>query len=116
VQAITGVGPRRATKILQAYGILNGRLGGRARNLIPIDISNAQEPRVNARDLHARLESKQDFSTWVKNRVEQCDLFENEHYGVFNKFIVNPAGGRWGKITPHSLLAKFGEQRMRSGK
>ena len=40
------------------------------------------------------MESKQDFSHWVKNRVEQCDLVENEDYGVFDKFIENSQGGR----------------------
>ena len=44
--------------------------------------------------MHAALESKQDFSHWVRNRVEQCDLVENEDYGVSDKFIENLQGGR----------------------
>lgn len=32
---------------------------------------------VNARDLHKWLESKQDFSTWIKKRIKQCRFIEN---------------------------------------
>lgn len=35
---------------------------------------------VNARDLHAFLGSKQRFSDWIKNRIEQYDLIEGEDY------------------------------------
>lgn len=52
------------------------------------------EPRVSLRDVHASLESKQEFSHWVKNRVEQCDLVKDQDYGVYDKFIENPHGGR----------------------
>lgn len=39
---------------------------------------------VNARDLHQGLESKQDFSTWVKKRLADCMFRENEDYVVFD--------------------------------
>lgn len=61
--------------------------------LIPINESNGKQA-VNARDLHAFLESKQDFSTWIKNRIEKYDLVENVDYVVFHKFMENPNGGR----------------------
>jgi len=35
---------------------------------------------VNARELHAFLGSKQDFSTWIKNRIEQYDFVENQDF------------------------------------
>lgn len=35
---------------------------------------------VNARELHAFLESKQDFSTWIKNRIEKYEFVENQDY------------------------------------
>ena len=35
---------------------------------------------VNARELHAFLQSKQDFSTWIKNRIEQYDFVENQDF------------------------------------
>lgn len=49
---------------------------------------------VNARDLHKALESKQDFSNWIKARIDKLGLIEGIDY-VFNKFIENLiAGGR----------------------
>ena len=43
---------------------------------------------VNARELHAFLESKQDFSTWIKNRIEKYDFVENHtsRYGSTKKW------------------------------
>lgn len=35
---------------------------------------------VNARELHAFLESKQDFSTWIKVRIDQYGFIENQDY------------------------------------
>lgn len=49
---------------------------------------------VSARELHAFLESKQDFSTWIKNRIDRYDLVENVDFIVFHKFVENPNGGR----------------------
>lgn len=49
---------------------------------------------VSARELHAFLESKQDFSTWIKSRIEKYGLVENQDYEVFHNFMENPSGGR----------------------
>jgi anti-repressor protein len=49
---------------------------------------------VSARELHTFLESKQDFSNWIKNRIEKYGFIEGEDYEVFNKFIENLSGGR----------------------
>lgn len=49
---------------------------------------------VNARELHQFLESKQDFSNWIKNRIEKYGFVENQDFEVFDKFIGNPQGGR----------------------
>ena len=50
---------------------------------------------VNARELHTFLESRQDFSTWIKNRIEQYDFVEGvdfvsmeaapQNYGAGNR-------------------------------
>jgi len=37
---------------------------------------------VNARDLHTFLESKQDFSNWIKNRMEKYWFEENEDFSI----------------------------------
>lgn len=67
----------------------NNNLGA----LLPINENNGQRA-VNARDLHSFLESKQDFSTWMKNRIEQYGFVENQDYQVFHKIMENPKGGR----------------------
>ena len=54
--------------------------------LISISINESGIKTVNARDLHAFLESKQDFSTWIKARVDQYGFVENEDFTV-HKFV-----------------------------
>ena len=62
--------------------------------LIKITENNGKKA-VNARDLHEFLESKKDFSSWIKDRIERYDFVENEDYVV--------------------LLPKVGEQTGRGG-
>jgi len=42
---------------------------------------------VSARELHAFLESKQDFSNWIKNLIEKYGFIESQDYASFNKII-----------------------------
>ena len=62
---------------------------------------------VSARELHSFLESRQDFSTWIKNRIERYEFAENTDYLLpktgelenkgFISFLVatkKPNGGR----------------------
>jgi len=49
---------------------------------------------VNARELHAFLESKQDFSTWMKYRIAQYDFVENVDFVSFPQIYGKPQGGR----------------------
>lgn len=63
------------------------------KELIPITEHNGQKA-VSARELHSFLESKQDFSTWIKNRIKKYDLVEGQDYEVFHNFMENPNGGR----------------------
>ena len=61
--------------------------------LIPISENNGKRA-VSARDLHAFLESKQEFANWIKNRIDKYDLVEDVDYVVFDKSVKNPNGGR----------------------
>ena len=55
-------------------------------------IGGEEQQTVNARDLWTALESKQDFSTWIKNRLAD---FTNGRDYVFHKIVENlPQGGR----------------------
>lgn len=49
--------------------------------LIPIK-NNDGRTVANARDLHEFLESRKDFSSWIKDRIERYDLVENEDYVI----------------------------------
>lgn len=48
-------------------------------------INGAEVNSVNARDLHEKLESKQDFSTWIKSRIERLKLAENRDFVRLHK-------------------------------
>lgn len=54
-------------------------------NLVPVYETDKGIKVVNGRDLHRVLESKQDFSTWVKKRLEECDAEENEDFDRLHK-------------------------------
>ena len=58
------------------------------QELIPLQLQtingNTVET-VSARELHAFLESKQDFSTWIKNRISEYDFVENQDFVRFHK-------------------------------
>jgi phage anti-repressor protein len=59
------------------------------QELIKIEKRNGIET-VNARDLWEFIESKQDFSTWIKNRIEKYLFVENEDF-TLHKFVVGKA-------------------------
>ena len=48
-------------------------------------INGELQQTVNARELHAFLQSKQDFSTWINNRVVQYDFVENQDFIKLHK-------------------------------
>ncbi|WP_077929248.1 antA/AntB antirepressor family protein [Wohlfahrtiimonas populi] len=56
--------------------------------LIKIELSNINNQdikTVNARELHAFLESKQDYSTWIKSRIETYGFEESADFIRFHK-------------------------------
>ena len=59
-----------------------------------VNIGDESIQTVNARELHEFLESKQDFSTWIKNRINDYDFVENQDFAVSHKKMENPQGGR----------------------
>lgn len=42
---------------------------------------------INARDLHEFLESRRDFSTWIKQRIESYGFIENEDYTTLTQKV-----------------------------
>lgn len=59
--------------------------------LIPISDNNGKKA-VNARDLHAFLESKRDFSTWIKDRIKSYDFIEGVDYQSFTEIVEREIG------------------------
>lgn len=49
---------------------------------------------VNARDLHSFLRVGKDFSTWIKDRIEQYQFIENKDFLVFPDSGENSGRGR----------------------
>ncbi len=52
---------------------------------------------VNARDLHAFLEVRKDFSTWVRDRIRRFNFVENQDFVIFTQIGENSSRGRPGK-------------------
>lgn len=48
---------------------------------------------VNARDLHAFLESKQEFANWIKSRIKDYGFIENQDFTSFDNFVKREKGG-----------------------
>lgn len=60
--------------------------------LIKIKEYNGKQA-VSARELHEFLESKQDFSNWIRNRIKKYGLVENQDYTSLNKIVERETGG-----------------------
>lgn len=71
------------------------------RDLIPIENKNGKRA-VNARMLHAFLESKQDFSTWIKERIKKYGFIENQDF-VTAPQIYGTANGGHSTRTEYAL-------------
>lgn len=59
--------------------------------LIPISDNNGKKA-VNARDLHSFLESKRDFSTWIKDRIKSYDFIEGVDFQSFTEIVEREIG------------------------
>jgi len=61
------------------------------QELIPISEQNGKKA-VNARHLHAFLESKKQFSDWIKHRIQKYSFVENVDYQSFS--LIGENGGK----------------------
>lgn len=62
----------------------------------PNTLDGAAVQTVNARELHAFLEVGKDFSTWIKDRIEQYGFSEGQDYAVFDSPELGNQTGRGG--------------------
>lgn len=58
-------------------------------SLIPL---SANGKGVNARDLHAFLGNKRDFSTWIKDRIKSYDFIEGVDFQSFTEIVEREVG------------------------
>jgi anti-repressor protein len=61
--------------------------------LIPVYKNEEGNKLVNARELHEWLGSGQEFTNWIKNRIQQYGFIESEDYTSFDNFIKREIGG-----------------------
>ena len=59
--------------------------------IIPIYENNSKEKLINARELHAALNSKRDFSNWIMDRIKKYKFVENQD---FSTILLESTGGR----------------------
>jgi len=55
--------------------------------LIPIYETEDKEKLVNARELHLKLESKQQFSHWIQDRIKKYEFIEDTDFSKQDNFI-----------------------------
>ena len=51
----------------------------------PATIGGEEINAVNARELHRFLENKDDFSHWMKDRIDQFGFVENQDFSTFRE-------------------------------
>ena len=69
-------------------------------------INGELQQTVNARELHAFLQSKQDFSTWIKNRIEQYGFVENQDFIKLHKKMELSKTGQIGIDYQYAILIR----------
>ena len=55
--------------------------------IVPIYESETKERLINARELYQKLESKRQFSNWIKQRIEHYKFIENKDFVTFHNFV-----------------------------
>lgn len=61
---------------------------------VEIKIGGEVQLGVDARSLHKTLGSKQDFSTWIKRRISQCQFRENFDFIVLHQKVEQVSGAK----------------------
>lgn len=78
-------------------------------NLIPVfsgQILSQPVQLANARDLHEFVESKQDYSDWIKNRISDYGFVENEDYIK----VATKTGGRGRTKIEYHITLDMGKE------
>lgn len=73
-----------------ASSVLNNFKEGGVRVVEIIEHDGKQA--VNARELHQKLGSKQEFAHWIRNRIEKYGFVENQDFSSFDNFVKREKG------------------------
>ncbi|BBE09442.1 Prophage antirepressor [Mycoavidus cysteinexigens] len=65
--------------------------------ITPTELRGTSVPTVNARDLHAFLGIRKDFSTWIKDRITQYGFIQNQDYLLTEMGVKLPSGTKYRK-------------------
>lgn len=80
--------------------------------LVPVYETDNGIKIVDGRELHAVLESKQDFSTWIKKRLNECDAIKNKDYSTAPQIYGTGNGGHSTRLEYTILLDTAKEMAM----
>lgn len=64
-------------------------------SFLNVVLGNEQQLGVNARDVHAALEVKSEFSHWINRRIKQCKFEENFDYILIVKKDEQVSGTKY---------------------
>lgn len=81
----------------------NQRIG----ELVPISERNGKRA-VDARMLHAFLESKQQFQDWIKNRINKYGFVENQDFVSFHKIMKRETGAT--RVTEYAISVEMAKE------
>ena len=101
------------TKVLKSYinkGVVFLNLKLIENEIIPIYEDDNNEKLVNARELHTKLESKQEFANWIKNRINLYEFLENEDYFTIDNFIKCEGSNLGNKIKDYHLTIDMAKE------
>lgn len=63
-------------------------------DLVPVYETGEGVKIVDGRELYHVLQSKQEFSNWVKKRLSECDAVKDEDYELIDKIIEQVSGAK----------------------
>lgn len=64
-------------------------------DLVPVYETDKGIKVVDGRELHQVLQSGQDFSTWIKKRLSECDAEENEDFDLLHNPVEQVSGTKY---------------------
>lgn len=65
---------------------------GELITILKENLGNETVNSINARDLHEFLDSKREFATWIKNRLDEVEAVENVDFISFDKNVKRETG------------------------